>query len=199
MCAKELLKAVKVGNALQVALVIVGTDRSEVSEALCHAFKGPTENPPIVSLLLSHGADVTARNDEGCTPLHLACEAGYTESVGILIDHGADVNILDGDNWTPLHFASNIGSLECVELLVKHGANVNAKRDDGCTPLHQAAAFGYTECVKVLLSNGANVGLTEGSNRTAYDLAREQKQFDVMRAMENSVTFTRIDPEFGGC
>jgi len=187
MCAKDLLKYVREGDVLQVALTVPEASVLELSEALCQACAclGSIENSHIVSLLLDHGADVEFRNSEKFTPLHLACDSGFIDSAVLLVQHGADVTTLDADDWSPLHFASSEGSLGCVELLIEQGADVNVQDDDGWTPLHRAAAWGHTDCVKRLLSSGADVDITEGSDKTAYDLAREQKQFDVLRVLEN--------------
>ncbi|MHC4604821.1 MAG: ankyrin repeat domain-containing protein [Planctomycetota bacterium] len=40
-------------------------------------------------MLISHGADVTAKNDDGETPLDLAIRDGYKELVELLRKHGA--------------------------------------------------------------------------------------------------------------
>ena len=57
-------------------------------------------------LLIKHGADVAAQNEDGMTPLHGASGVGHVDVARLLIEHGADVAAQDKDGSTPLHRAS---------------------------------------------------------------------------------------------
>ncbi len=46
-----------------------------------------------VKLLISEGADVNVKCNDGQTPLHYAARRGHKEIVEVLLAHGADVNI----------------------------------------------------------------------------------------------------------
>lgn len=46
----------------------------------------------VVELLLNHGADVHACNDQA---LRWAAENGHTQTVSLLLEHGADKSVLD--------------------------------------------------------------------------------------------------------
>eukprot|EP00047_Mylnosiga_fluctuans_P024774 m.169637 g.169637 ORF g.169637 m.169637 type:complete len:527 (+) comp9925_c0_seq16:3-1583(+) len=125
-----------------------------------------------VCLLLERGADPSARNHDGRTALHTACETKLVsvDVVRSLLDGGADVNavIPTGfgyviqQNHTPLHMASlnsKVGP-ELIRLLLDRGADVNADGCVlGCTPLH--CSLGHEgvdiEVVRLLLDRGANV------------------------------------------
>jgi ankyrin repeat protein len=52
--------------------------------------------------LVSKGAGVNTKNDEGSTPLHLACEFASAETVRFLVSKGADVNTKNDEGSTPL-------------------------------------------------------------------------------------------------
>ena len=53
----------------------------------------------IVELLLRKGAGVLLCSADGATPLHLAAQAGHTESVELLLKHGARLNVADIKGW----------------------------------------------------------------------------------------------------
>jgi ankyrin repeat protein len=109
----------------------------------------------IVQLLIQHGADVTARDDNCSTPLHLASSRECGKTVKLLLTQGADINAQDGTHSTPLHLAASSHLAlkgNVVHLLLIHGANVDAKDDKGQTPFQIASSSGLSEIVE-LLSN----------------------------------------------
>ena len=86
--------------------------------------------PEAVQPLLKYGADVTAADSRGITPLHLAAGLGSDDLVQQLIAAGADVNAQDhvrengGGQETPLHRAAVGGHLEALRQLIHGGAQV---------------------------------------------------------------------------
>ncbi|XP_045576067.1 ankyrin repeat and SOCS box protein 16 isoform X3 [Salmo salar] len=96
-----------------------------------------------VKLFLSHGADVSARNREGETPLNAACggaerpaEAGrYLRVVQMLLGAGADPCTAGRKHHTPLHNACSNCSPRIVEILLQHGAKADVQNCAGYTPM----------------------------------------------------------------
>jgi ankyrin repeat protein len=79
------------------------------------------------SMVLRHGANMSARDEFGATALHAAADRGRSATCLALIDMGADVKALtDPGKFTPLHYAAMRGYRHTVETLVRYGAEVRA-------------------------------------------------------------------------
>ena len=61
---------------------------------------------PIVSALITKGANVNAVDKDQGTPLHTAAWESQASIVALLISNGADVNAKNKDGLTPLHAAA---------------------------------------------------------------------------------------------
>ena len=71
--------------------------------------------------MLSHGADVNAKDKFGLTPLHWATLHDNEVSADVLLAHGADVNAKDDRGFTPLHLATMKGHKDMAEFLRQCG------------------------------------------------------------------------------
>ncbi|KXS14107.1 ankyrin [Gonapodya prolifera JEL478] len=109
----------------------------------------PACSVEVVRLLLDHGADIHAHNDEA---LVTACQCGISpDNVRLLLERGADVNIRG--SGSALTTVSRNGHAEIARLLLDRGANVNANNDSALFE-----AFRYERWVLglMLLDAGAN-------------------------------------------
>ena len=114
---------------------------------------------PAWNRLLREGADVTTRDADGNTPLHLAALHGHTDCVRALLDRGADANATNNAAATPLIYG--ITDIETVRALLAHHANPNAKTTLGMTPLLSAVSRGQSyDVAKLLIEAGADVHVT---------------------------------------
>lgn len=101
-----------------------------------------TDKLAIVDLLVSYGADLTAKTLSGFTPLHDACYKGHLPVVRLMLQHLAaeDQEMLQSllssrtvMGCTPLHLAAQQGHLQVVSLLLEYGADPNARNMQGWT------------------------------------------------------------------
>jgi ankyrin repeat protein len=86
----------------------------------------------IIEMLLDHGANTEAVDEEGRTPLLITSFAGSDEVdrvaiVDMLLQHGANTEAVDKEGKTPLILALHQKHQGIVDILIDHGANVNAK------------------------------------------------------------------------
>ena len=109
-----------------------------------------------VTRLLSKGANVNTRDEDGCTPLCSAVFCNHQEVAETLIAAGADVNVRLRDESVLMRAAWN-GWHSTVEQLIAAGADVNAASNSGTTALINAAAQGHAKIVRSLITAGADV------------------------------------------
>ncbi|EUB59223.1 Tankyrase-1 [Echinococcus granulosus] len=89
----------------------------------------------VVELLITKGADVSAKDDGGLIPLHNACSFGHTEVVQLLLAANSDPNAQDNWHYTPLHEAAIKGKVDVCILLLQAKADPYLRNLDGKTPL----------------------------------------------------------------
>jgi ankyrin repeat protein len=101
----------------------------------------------VAEVLLSAGADVTARNWAGISPLGSALAGQYTDMAGLLRAHGATENIFD---------ATVLGHLDEAKMLIAvNKSQALATNEARISLTALAIASGHGEILKLLLDNGA--------------------------------------------
>ncbi|XP_055459012.1 85/88 kDa calcium-independent phospholipase A2 isoform X1 [Psammomys obesus] len=92
-------------------------------------------------------------NEEGCTPLHLACRKGDGEILVELVQYcHAQMDVTDSKGETAFHYAVQGDNPQVLQLLGKNAsAGLNQANHQGLTPLHLACQMGKQEMVRVLL------------------------------------------------
>jgi ankyrin repeat protein len=110
-------------------------------------------------MLIRAGANVSAANRAGATPMQLAALNGNGAMVEKLIKAGADPNVaLTQSGDTALMMASRTGKTDAINVLLDNGAKVNTKETwGGTTALMWAASERHWAAVKTLIDRGADV------------------------------------------
>ena len=91
--------------ALPPCFCEVRTDRSGRTPLMCATESLGRDSLEIVRQLVTDGADVNAKDDDGFTPLIDAAEAGNIQIVRLLLRHGADVHAKAAAGITALNSA----------------------------------------------------------------------------------------------
>ncbi|XP_042902345.1 ankyrin repeat and BTB/POZ domain-containing protein 2 [Parasteatoda tepidariorum] len=126
------------------------------------------------ALQLLPPSHVNTFNEQGLSPLMVACIRGDEAMVHILLDAGADVDLEtpasssaypcvnpETQHWTALTYATTHGHLSVIKLLLEKGANVEggarlSEEKITVTPLQLAAASGRLKLAELLLMHGAH-------------------------------------------
>lgn len=173
--------------AVAVALLLapggLGTaSAGAVDAGLLAAVKAANE--AAVRAAIARGADVTAVESDGTTPLHWAVHADDTAIVALLLDAGADAGAANRYGVRPIVLACTNGNAAIVELLLEAGADPNTTWTEGETALMTAARTGLVDVVDLLLDHGADVNATESwRGQTALMWAAAEGHASVIPAM----------------
>ncbi|NXJ81720.1 ASB10 protein, partial [Trogon melanurus] len=161
-----------------------------------------------VQLLLHYGAELEAENEEGQTPLNVACAQPhqprdmdrYFQVCQLLVESGASINAADRDRQHPLHLACKNANAQVAELLLARGANVNVMNYSGNTALHnilQTTAYKLDHhpelIVRALLNYGA-VRIWPGSLLKVLRYCHTCPR--VIEALVNSYSHVRVSRDW---
>lgn len=137
----------------------------------------------ILRLFHEQGASLTAADEDGVTPLHLAAWRGSTEAVAYLLPHFPDPDLAEAERETPLHYAAAGGSVAVLDLLLAKSPKLESKGAAGETPLWQASAVGNQEAVERLVKAGADINATNAEGITPLANAMDKDRQDQARQL----------------
>ncbi|KAK8527727.1 hypothetical protein V6N13_085536 [Hibiscus sabdariffa] len=82
---------------------------------------------------------------DGCTLLHLACEAADIGMLELLLQYGANINATDSRGQTPVHRCILRGKAAFAKLLLTRGADPHALNKEGKPPLELAVESDFRD------------------------------------------------------
>jgi ankyrin repeat protein len=110
------------------------------------------------SLLKQHRLDLTVRNKDGLSPLHLAARCSSGEVVQLLLDAGVDIDEqCTRYQKNALQFACTNKDLGALRVLVAGGARIYAADRMSTTALHTACWADNMAALSVLATAGVDV------------------------------------------
>ncbi|XP_025085724.1 uncharacterized protein LOC112559059 [Pomacea canaliculata] len=128
----------------------------------------------LLRLLITNGADVTIRDCNDNSTLHLSAKGNNWSFVRQIIQETGDLNIdeLDSDGYNILHRLAQSEHSELVEDVLNRGCNVEALSRDGDTCLLLAAKRDNWTFVKSVLGHVFN--RKHSSDLLVYDLSSSE-------------------------
>jgi ankyrin repeat protein len=122
----------------------------------------------IVDLLFREpGMKINVQDDEGCTPLHIAAQAGHVNVVERYL--GQDPCLIDltsqnSNSFTPLDLVIDKGHVAVVRVLLQFTSESDLTRKNSCsgnTTLHIATKSGCVEVTNMLLEHANKLHFNE--------------------------------------
>lgn len=165
---------------------------AQLMVSACSMFSRDQTDYSMIGMLLMHGVNINARNEDGTTALLAAADSDVYEAnsnvspedsdymgspalpglMAYLLKHGANVNAQDKWGRTALMVASRAVDPKADLLLLAQGADVNARDKYGRTALMWAVEMGQTATTQALLNHGTDVTAQDVKGRTALNRAR---------------------------
>ncbi len=171
----------------------------------------------LAKMLINSGANIRAKNVDGCEPLHLACmnENGNLSLIKFLISKGADIKCVNNIGITPLHSCVN---KEVAKFLIEKGLDVNARDVEGRTPIHCLSNLiqylgrvpdskdkkntfkNIVEVMKALLEKGADINAKNKYGETPLHILASaieenpnlEKRKDILKLMQYFIKMVLI-------
>jgi uncharacterized protein len=132
------------------------------------------QNPDVINTL----------NEDGNSPLILACYKGNYEVADYLIQNVKDINYANAMG-TALMAATVKNEIPIVKLLLDNKANPDVTDVKGTTALHYATIFKNYEIAVMLIEHKANVELKDIRQKTAFDyavIANDDKLINILKS-----------------
>lgn len=144
-------------------------------------------NIHFIKSLITRGADVNHRRDDGVNCLKIAAQTNQPmKVVQMLLNASFDIHAKDENGYNSLMDMSNIQNFGIVKQLIERGANVNEKANDGATPLLIAACHGNLQIVQLLVENGADVDLANNDSITPIMTAAAYGHLPIVKFLYES-------------
>jgi ankyrin repeat protein len=148
-------------------------------------------------MLLDRTADINARDNRGCTPLHYGVLENFEDEdeddrklqdddfrcVRLLLERGADAEAQNNRGTTPLHVAASVMRQKFVQILTENVTNINLRNDQGQTALHKASRRCHPGIISILLNHGADVDAQDNGGSTPLHIVISDAEGDAEQAV----------------
>lgn len=149
--------------------------------------------------LIAKGVSLNRRDGRQQTALHRAVRIGNREIVHTLLSQGAEPSLQDADGNTPMHIAAEMSAILTAISLLTHDFNVvvDIRNAKGEAPIHIAARKNDPCLLALLLQAGASPDLKREDGVTAYEIAAQNGNNDIMLALKKASSAAKEELETG--
>jgi ankyrin repeat protein len=152
-------------------------------------------SPKLVDLLFQEpGIDINVKDGDGCTPLHIAAQAGHVNVVERFVEQDPCLINLTSENsnsFTPLDLAIDKGHVAVVKVLLEFTSESDLSRKNSCsgnTTLHIAAKRGCVEVTNMLLEHANKMHFNENMDgNIPFHLDSEEGNVDKVKVVVDHV------------
>lgn len=138
-----------------------------------------------VKELMKQNPDIINQtNENGFSPLILACYKGNVEVANFLMDNVKDVNYKSQEG-TALAGLSVKYNKDLVEHILKKNANPNITDATGSTPLFWAVKFGNKELTELLLKYKADKSIKDAQGKTPFEYGLQTNNQEIINLLKN--------------
>lgn len=184
---EDMVEAIKLDD-LESLRLYINNDTNKKNRTLQYGYPGNTllheaiyrKSKNCSYFLLENATSelIESKNQDGNTPLQIACLKGEKDLINTLIKFGANIYTVNKYGDTPLHSAIRYGDLEVIRYLVFNGSNVFSKNEKGETPLFLATITSNKNInvVRLLVENGSDLLNINNNNNTMLAELNKQKK-----------------------
>lgn len=127
---------------------------------------------------------INKTNENGFSPLILACYRGNTEVAKFLMDNVKDINYKSQEG-TALAGLSVKYNKDLTAYLLSKNADPNIADSTGATPLFWAVKFGNKELIELLLKHKADKSRKDSMGMTPFEYALQTNNKDIINLLKN--------------
>lgn len=151
----------------------------DLNTSLHYAVK--TRNLSLVITLMNFKASITAKNNDGLTPIELAVKLEAWDCVTAIVDNCSECRKDIGQMNVAFTGSIRANQLALADLLLKQGAYVSVRLDENMnTALHYAVASNNRDSVILLVRHKARLDIRNKAGLTPIDIIMNNKAWTLL-------------------